>query len=116
MVKIFKYVTALVAILTGSIGLYFYFSFKNIHFDIKNDLNIPIKAYLTIYSKATKKDYTYPILAKESIPPKTTAETFYTMDKAADGTECLKIIFKNEKSEVVKSFPCPNEGDTITLK
>lgn len=116
MVKIFKYATALVALATISIGLYFYFSFTNIHFDIKNELDIPISAYLTIYSTDTAKEYTYPLLGKEVIPKKATISSFYTVDKSANGTTCMKITFKDDKGEILRSFPCPIEGKSIIVQ
>lgn len=116
MIKVFKVCLASIAIVVGLLGLYFYFIFDNVNFIIENRLSFPVKAYITIHSYDTSKDYTYPILTKEQVAPNEKKESFYTRDESFNGTECTKILFKGVgDTKWEKSLPCPKDGDRIIL-
>ncbi len=116
MAKVAKIIFILTSISIGLIGIYLFFLFKNIHFTITNQTSMPLSAFITIHSYDSSSDYTYPLLAKEFIKPNESKETFYTVDESYNGTECIKIFFKNEKAEEVVSFPCPQEDETLIVK
>ncbi len=116
MKKILKYVFIVFSVSIGVLGTYFYISFKNIHFEIKNSLSTPIYAYITIHSQDTDKDYTYPIMSNQAIAPNKTSESFYTLDESLNGTVCKELIIKDDNKEVVKTLDCPKEDDLIIIQ
>lgn len=116
MLKAFKIIFGVSSVVIGLFGIYFYFIFENINFQITNELNLPIKGYITIYSNDTKTDYTYPISTSLEIKPNKTHDSFYTVDDSFEGTKCVNIIFKNLQDQLLASFPCPKEGEVLTVK
>jgi len=115
MIKVLKYLTACFVVMTITMGVYFYFSFTNIYFVIKNESDEPITTHITLHSKAKNKDYTYPLLGNVPIRKGSSIESFYTVDQASDGTICAAVEFRDVKGKVIKTLPCPKEGETLVL-